>query len=95
MDSDSVTAWIQSHDAARFCEDMVYGWYADWFLPAKDELNMLYTNKTAIWGFAADYYWSSTEESNATVAWYQYFLNGTQTANLKNQANHVRCIRKI
>lgn len=57
--------------AAKFCADMTYGGYNDWFLPAKDELYQLYLNKDQIQGFATvdtpNVYFSSTE-TNSTMA---------------------------
>ena len=60
--------------AAKVCNDYtitVNGIiYNDWFLPSKDELNQMYTNKAAInttasansgSNFSINYYWSSTE----------------------------------
>jgi hypothetical protein len=68
------------------------GGYTDWYLPSKDELNKLYTNKTAIGGFANNYYWSSTE--NGTFdAWLQDFASGGQGTNGKVGAFYVRAIR--
>ncbi len=55
--------------------------YGSWFLPSKDELNLMYVNlhKAGKGGFAGDYYWSSSETSgNALKAWIQYFGNGNQ-----------------
>jgi hypothetical protein len=42
--------------AAKLCSDLVLGSYSDWYLPSKDELNKLFLNKTAIGGFANNYY---------------------------------------
>lgn len=42
--------------------------------------------------FAADNYWSSTENS-ATNAWNQNFNNGNQNNNNKNNSNYVRAVR--
>ena len=33
-----------THDAASFCNDINTGGYTDWYLPAKNELEMLYYN---------------------------------------------------
>jgi hypothetical protein len=35
-----------------------YGGFTGWFLPSKDELNAMYTNRTAIGGFVSDWYWA-------------------------------------
>ena len=55
------------------------GGMTDWSLPSQDELNALYyyTGRNAIGGFAAAYYWSSSQV-NKTEAWYQSFKNGSQ-----------------
>ena len=45
---------------------------SDWFLPSKDELNELWSQKTMLGGFEAYYYWSSSEFNSGT-AWTQIF----------------------
>lgn len=45
------------------------------------------------YAFAADNYWSSTENS-ATNAWKQNFNNGNQNNNNKNNNNRVRAVRR-
>lgn len=35
--------------------------YNDWFLPAKDELQLLYVNKYVVGDLAYNSYWSSTQ----------------------------------
>jgi hypothetical protein len=72
--------------------------YNDWFLPAGNnlsssgQLNCLYSNQSAIGGFASGIYWSSTE-TNANTAWEQNFSNGTQASLLKGNVINVRCVR--
>ena len=79
--------------AAWLCNKLTVGSYNDWFLPSKDELNKLYINKVAIGGFAADFYWSSSE-NDAYSAWSQYFNSGYQFdyANLYD-TYRVRAVR--
>jgi hypothetical protein len=43
--------------------------------------------------FASNYYWSSTD--SGTSAFYQYFINGTQSSEGKNNSNQVRAFRRI
>jgi len=85
--------------AAQLCNDLTEGGYSDWFLPSKDELNLMYTNLEVygVGGFADDYYtsdyWSSSEY-DAPNAWGQYFANGNQYANYsKNLYERVRAVR--
>ena len=65
--------------AAKLCRDYTGGGYNDWFLPAKDQLNLLYQQKNIVGGFADEIYWSSTEISYGE-AWVQYFKDGQQWA---------------
>ncbi|RLD21532.1 MAG: hypothetical protein DRI69_03825 [Bacteroidetes bacterium] len=88
--------------AARHCADVAYGGYDDWYLPSKDELNDVYTNRVAIDTtatanggevFVNDYYWSSTEESS-NDAWQQEFTDGSQGGDNKGSSTgRVRAVR--
>jgi len=66
--------------AAKICYDLVLNGYDDWFLPSKDELNLMYEQKGVIGGFAGAYYWSSSEYF-LNYAWSQYFYNGLKLEN--------------
>ena len=70
-----------------------------WFLPSKDELNILYENKDKIGNFSTyqgyAYYWSSSEY-NTNFSWRQYFDSGGQGNNFKdNTGNRVRLLRLV
>jgi hypothetical protein len=79
--------------AARICNDLVLNGYSDWFLPSKDELNQMYLQKSAIGGFADNFYWSSSEYT-ANDAWDQFFSSGLQRNYAsKNNPNYVRAVR--
>ena len=81
-------------DAKAVCHDFVDNGYSDWFLPNKDQLNMLYLQKSIVGGFA-DYstgYWSSSEFT-VTSAWLQLFVNGFQSHGHKRYLNRVRAVR--
>jgi len=81
--------------AADICANLSLGDYSDWFLPSKDELNLMYENLKVheVGGFVAFFYWSSSE-LNADYAWHQYFGTGFQYyLNYKSSTYRVRAVR--
>jgi hypothetical protein len=87
--------------AAFICSQYTGGGYGDWYLPAKEELNQMYLNKTIInttantnggSSFASNFYWSSTEYDNGD-AWVQGFGNGDQVYGNKGYNGVVRAVR--
>ena len=67
--------------------------YDDWFLPSKDELNILYLNKDKIGGLKSSFYWSSTEYDD-TRARELYFLSGSWSSTGKYASDiRVRAVR--
>jgi hypothetical protein len=78
--------------AAKLCYDLVLNGYSDWYLPSIEELNKLYQNKTAIGGFAAAYYWSSSE-SSSYGALGLVFDFGTPFDGYKGATFFVRAVR--
>ena len=69
--------------------------YNDWFLPARNQLAALYTNRVAVGGFANALYWSSTESSASplTDAWINDFSIGNPVTIPKTQNLQTRCVR--
>jgi DNA polymerase III sliding clamp (beta) subunit (PCNA family) len=84
--------------AAKVCADYtmtVEGvTYDDWFLPSKNELDLIYDNLKveSLGGFFADKYWSSSEFTGF-AAGYQYFVNGSQDGLHKVNNFRVRPVR--
>ena len=80
--------------AAKLCADLEYGGKTDWFLPSKEELNLMYWNLhvEGLGGFASANYWSSSEDV-ATSAWRHAFDNGSQYGDLKDFSSRVRAAR--
>ncbi|MFP4068440.1 MAG: InlB B-repeat-containing protein, partial [Spirochaetaceae bacterium] len=78
--------------AAKLCNDLEYGGYDDWFLPSRDELNEMYTQREDIGGFASAFYWSSSELTEL-IAWAQYFPTDGQSDHDKTDASRVRAAR--
>ena len=73
-------------NAAKFANDLVCGGRDDWFLPSKDELDLVFNNiaqnrvansNTPLGSFNKGFYWTSTDYNNHT-AWTQYFMDGQQ-----------------
>ncbi len=75
--------------AADIADDYELIGYTDWFLPSKNELNLLYQRKAVVGGFDNDYYWSS-RENHSYGAWVQYFYSGHQTTGNKGNSLRVR-----
>ena len=76
--------------AADICSELELAGYTDWFLPSKDELNLMYLNigqgnaMVGNVGVFADYlYWSSTEY-DSYYAWGQDFGVGSQGGSGEN-----------
>jgi prepilin-type N-terminal cleavage/methylation domain-containing protein len=90
---------LSLYPAAKACEDSTANGKDDWYLPAKDELNILYVNRFAIGNFDTSGTWpvsiyrSSTEKDDY-IAWYQRFDDGYHGYNLKSSALIVRCVRR-
>lgn len=99
IDSNGDVGGVQPHRAAQHCADLMAHGQSDWYLPARDELNVLWVNRAAIGGFdlsgsyPAGWYRSSSENGN-TNARLQNFGDGSQFSIWKDDAMSVRCVRK-
>jgi hypothetical protein len=95
------------YSAAKVCDDLdiTYGQsfndgksFKDYFLPSKDELNLMYENlhKSGVGGFTiGSLYWSSSENDD-NHAWIQYFNSGGgQDPDRKWGFARVRCAREF
>ena len=81
--------------AAGLARAYTGGGYTDWYLPSKDELEKLQSNKGTIGDFYNFYYWSSSEVDESK-AWFQFFWNGKQYENVKGELRPlVRAIRSF
>jgi hypothetical protein len=66
--------------------------FGDWYLPSKHELDLLYSQRVVVGGFADYLYWSSTENDLGS-AWRQIFGNGLQYNASKPNTYYVRAVR--
>lgn len=96
------------HPAASHCLDYRGDGHDDWYMPAKNELNLFWLNiapsKTAVPDFktggpqalhASDWYWTSTQNST-TFAWIQKFSDGQSAHDYKNSTiSRVRPVRRL
>jgi hypothetical protein len=78
--------------AARIAGNYSLNSHDDWFLPSKDELNLLYQLRDVVGGFASDGYWSSTEY-NSGLVWIQFFSSSLQAREPKHGTLRVRAVR--
>ena len=91
------TALILATDAnapaAKACSNYQGGGRSDWFLPSKDELNLLYENRASVGNTTANWYWSSSQDDH-DHAWGQDFFNGYELDYFKDYSNYnVRAVR--
>ncbi|MBD0830898.1 hypothetical protein [Aestuariibaculum sediminum] len=75
--------------AAKLCKDYSGGGFNDWFLPSKDQLNILYEHKALVGGFSNQIYWTSSEYDLGS-AWVQDFETGEQHLDNTSDSAGVR-----
>ena len=94
---------IESKRAAQLCVALNIGGKKDWFLPSRDELNLMYVNlhQKGLGDFGKGtnseswmnwYYWSSSQSSNS-IARHQNFYDGSQYLTIKDSTSRVRAVR--
>lgn len=88
--------------AAYLCDTLTLNGYDDWYLPSKDELKKLYTNRVIIGGFTLQgypnfpRYWSSSEGTNTNNdPWITNFQYGDSYSSSKNRIHYVRAVRRF
>ena len=94
-----INSCLDEDIAAFLCDTLTLNGYTDWFLPSRDELLEMYTQRTLIGGFSNFLYWTSTESADAEfpeeAAWIVNFTDGTNGWTSKAGVLNVRCIRKV
>ena len=92
---DVFTVDLEADNAAKYADDLICGTETDWFLGSLGEMMLMYTNlrQAGVGGFSADYYWSSSEHDDYSLAWFQNFSFGDQNNDSKDRAVSVRPVR--
>jgi len=78
-----ISALGKNGEAAYQCANLNFNGYNDWFLPSKDELDLICNSlvRIGLGGFTSniDYtYWSSSQGVTTFAAWVQRFSDGSQ-----------------
>jgi len=84
----------ENNCATQICVGMNINGYTDWFLPSKDELDLIYKNlkQKGLGGFSNEWYWSSSLVNNS--AWSQRFNDGSQLNRASRSTMYlVRAVR--
>ena len=87
--------------AAKLCADYSYGGFDDWFLPSRDELNLMCVRQADLgcfdFSYGDDYYyWSSSEVSGyADRAWMKDFSRWDWYYGDRNSFHSVRPVRSF
>ena len=91
-DFDILMTWQEAIDP---CKRLCLGGSTDWYLPSKEELNLLYTvlAKNGQGNFIKNGYWSSSQDDKYNYAWMQYFVDGGQHYSSKGSKYYVRAVR--
>lgn len=106
LDSNSVAGGTQAHNAAQACADLSVHSQTDWYLPARDELDVIYENLVdaspndnlpdpiAVGFNVVGLTYYSSSETFSPFAFSQNFSTAAQNAFNKNNTYGVRCARK-
>ncbi len=99
-DADTSTPEVEPHQAAQYCAELTAHGYNDWYLPAIDELQLLYNNRNAIGGFTTSgtefetKYRSSTEHAVNAAESLNFADGVVDDTNGKGVSFQLRCVRK-
>jgi hypothetical protein len=91
---DRLRVLVETNCAAQICASMEINGYKDWFLPSKDELNLMYINlkQKGLGDFENIFYWSSSQYDNSHACG-QDFSDGFLCYSTKRATGSVRAIR--
>jgi hypothetical protein len=87
--------WAQAKIA---CEELVMNGYSDWYLPTKDDLQVLYKNlyQLSIGHIAEAHYWSGTEmRLDGYTAWYFSISYGRASDDGYSDKDYTHTVRAV
>lgn len=84
-----------SHPAAQFCRGLTIAGYTDWYMPAYNELLVMYTNQAGLGFYDGPIpYWASTQYDSAS-GYIKYFDGGSRQDFNKTNTIYVRAVRRL
>lgn len=89
-------AGIALHPAAEYCVNYAGGSFTDWYLPARDELLLAYTNRALLATLAlpSGDYWTSSQ-SAAVGAYFMNLPTGAVSGVYKTNSLITRPVRRV
>jgi|OM-RGC.v1.026428782 hypothetical protein len=84
-------------EAANICDTLTAYGVTDWYLPARNELDAMYTHRYSIGGFdASAWYWSSTQSSGFGYAYARFFGPSSASTTKPKETYYyaVRCVTR-
>ncbi|MGB3834027.1 MAG: DUF1566 domain-containing protein [Mesorhizobium sp.] len=86
------------YQAAIYCDGLMVHGHDDWYLPARDELNLLWNDGVPLADVQVGsnaWYWTSTEDITSDGAYFQRFTDGSWNGpSYKDTPHLVRCLRR-
>jgi hypothetical protein len=94
--TDFLRSFPTTGTAAKTCYNLVLAGYSDWFLPSREELNLMLLNlkQYSLGGFQAWYYWSSSESGVSTAYNQRDYYTTNETMLKDNATRYVRAVRR-
>lgn len=89
----AINAICGTGTAAQVAASYSLNGYSDWYLPSKDELDLLLKKQVVVGGFADRMYWSSSEYPFRAYAWYIRFNYGVHGSAQHSMLQSVRAVR--
>ena len=83
--------------AVSLCSELELNGFSDWFLPSKEELDLMYENLhlQGLGDFRDGEYWSSSETGSTTVCQLHFGHGGWDNYTLKTKSYRARAARTV